>query len=348
MKIDLQTIKKILIIRLSSMGDVILTSNLTRCLKNQFPQAQIDYLVSTSFTEVILNNPYINNIIEYRKDLSFFDNLNFKNKLLKEHGQWDLIIDLQNNLRSGIFSFNAGKYRLKVKKNRLHKLSLVYFKKSLINDFSVPFNYLNTVLPVGVRDDNEGLELWLPEEKNNPVYPPLLKDKKDPDCNNKIAVAPGAYHFTKRMPPDKFVELINLLSNNGDFKFVLIGGKSDKDICDYIALKVDRNIENKSGSISIAETTRIIDSCSLLITNDTGVMHIAAARRKPIVAIFGSTVPEFGFSPFRVPNKIVINRVLCQPCTHIGRAKCPKGHFNCMNKIDILKIIKAVEELLNK
>jgi heptosyltransferase-2 len=140
----------------------------------------------------------------------------------------------------------------------------------------------------------------------------------------------------------------NLFKKNS-CEIVLLGGVADKEICEKISQNASFKITDKSGATSVFETARELDSCNLLITNDTGVMHIAAARRIPVVAIFGSTVTEFGFAPFRVENRVVeIEKLPCRPCTHIGRAECPLGHFKCMNLITPDAVLKSAGELFLK
>lgn len=342
-------INKILIIRLSSMGDVILTTQLTRILRNSYPDALIDFAVSKQFSEIYNYNPHISNIFEYDKSLPNSEIINLRDEFLKSHGieKYDLIIDLQRNIRSRNLRNGIYEKLVKVRKHRLNKLSLVYFKKNLINPSKlIPEIYLETLSELGIKDDGKGLELWLPEEKGFNIYPPenrILNNKME-----KIAIAPGAFHFTKRWLPERFTELIRKLKDAYNAEIILVGGKNDEEISSQIKSCINFEINDYSGSESIIETARIIDSCDLLITNDTGVMHIAAARQVPVAAIFGSTVPAFGFSPFRVQNIIIEKPVTCRPCTHIGRNSCPKKHFNCMKLITADNVIEGVNKLLNR
>jgi ADP-heptose:LPS heptosyltransferase len=339
-------INKILVIRLSSMGDVILTSHLIRILKKSYPEAQIDFAVSKQYSEIYKYNPNISNIFEYDKSLPNSKIIELRNEFLKSNGieKYDLIIDLQRNIRS--MNLRNGIYNklVKVKKHRLNKLSLVYFKNGLMNPTkSIPEIYLESLSELGIKDDGKGLELWLPEEKDYDKYPPEIRNTNK--NIERIAIAPGAFHFTKRWLPEGFTGLIIKLKEKFNAEIILIGGKSDIEICGQIKSGVNFKVSDYSGSESIIETARLIDSCDLLITNDTGVMHIAAARQVPVVAIFGSTIAAFGFSPFRVPNIIIEKQVPCRPCTHIGRDSCPKKHFNCMKLISAEDVIDGVNKL---
>ena len=326
------------------MGDVILTTSLVRQIKKTYPNSKIDFLVAKPFSEIYKFNPYISNIIEYDKTKSKTEISKFRDGLIRNNSFiYNYIIDLQKNRRSIFFLKGLGEKIFTVKKNRLHKLSLVYFKRPKVKNLSIPHVYLETAAELGIIDDKLGLEIWLPEEANSSGYPPHSRQLNKEI--SKIAIAPGAHHFTKRWPADKFIALIKELKSRYKAEIVLIGGKTDRDLCSEISSALPFEVDDQSGSTSILKTAEIINSCDLLVCNDTGVMHMAAARRVPLIAIFGSTVKELGFMPFRSPNIIVEKNVKCRPCSHIGRHKCPKKHFNCMNLIETDDIISAIINL---
>lgn len=330
------------------MGDIVLTTFLTRILRQAFPDSLIDFILSSPYAEIYKFNKNINNLLIYDKNLSRKQIKEFKSKIIELNNgeKYDLIIDLQNNLRSH-FLRNGLSYNIfKTKKYRLAKIAQVYFKKNILKEIlPIPIRYLNTLTPLNIKDDGKGLELWLENDFNNNKYD-LLRSKSFE--LNSIAIAPGAYHFTKRWLPEKFVDLIDNIGNLYKPEIKLIGGIADKPICDYIELNCKYKVQNFSNSHSIIETTKIIDACDLLITNDTGVMHLAAARQVPVIAIFGSSVQSFGFIPFRVPYRIVEKQLDCRPCSHIGRAYCPKKHFYCMKNIEPADILSAIDNLINE
>lgn len=342
-----QNNNSILVIRFSSMGDIILTTALVRTLRKKFPQSIIDIVTSNKYSEVFINNPYITNLIEYDKKWNLKQIRNCKKQLLRnlDSNKYDIVIDLQNNLRSLIFRFNLAKHHLKVKKERIKKILLIKFKINLYKKIRfIPEKYLAAALPLGIVEDDLGCEIWLSGETGKNQYPPELKNPLTSD-NLVIGIAAGAHHATKRWPLEKFAELCNILYSAFGADIILLGGTDDKEICDKIVSLSTAPIQNCSGSKSILATAEILDRCSLLVSNDTGVMHIAAARKVPVVAIFGSTVPEFGFSPYRVENIIVQKELSCRPCTNIGRDKCPLGHFNCMNQIEVEDVMDAIKKL---
>jgi len=332
-----ENIKKILIIRLSSIGDIILTTELVRLVSLYFKDANIDFLVSKHFSDVLVNNPNIDNLILYDKNES-------RDEILSNRKKYDIIIDLQNNSRSKQFSKNISENILSYKKNRLKKLSLVYLKSRHKPVPPIPSVYLDCLAEFEIKSDGKGLEFWLENEKES--YPPLIRIKTD--AIRKIGIAPGAHHQTKQWPREYFRQLIlDLNEKYENIIFYIFGGKDEINTSEFICENLNNiNITDFTGKLSISQTTEKIDKCDLFISNDTGLAHIAAARKVNLVVIFGSTVPEFGFSPYGTNFKIIENNdIKCRPCTHIGRAKCPKSHFNCMREINPEKVIKSIEKL---
>ena len=346
------------------MGDVILTSPLIRCIKKTFPDAEIDFVVDKNFVEAIQFNPYLNKIIIYDKTKTSTVNNLIKKELANDYK----IIDLQNNFRSINFRKGLGKNIAAIPKRRLQKLCLTILKINLFEKISIPQLYIKTANKFDIKNDGKGLELWL----NNETPDNYLLEKKqniplsNAIKNNKnciIAVAPSAKHKTKQWLPEYFADLLIKLHKQYTVRFYLLGGKDDYEVCCLIENIIKQNykendveengiISNHSGKTSILETAKLIDECALLITNDTGIMHIGAARQIPTVSIFGSTSPAFGFAPYfgETQNnmaKICSVALKCQPCSHIGKKKCPKNHFNCMKLLKPEMVFKKILELID-
>lgn len=304
-------VKKILIIRLSALGDILLTTPVIRSLKNKYPDSEIDFLLKREYSDTLKYNPYINNLL-------FFGDKYYQ-------ANYDLIIDLQNNHSSKkiISKLKAMRGKTKVyrfNKPQLKKFMLVNFKINLYKEIlQIPEMYAASI--PDLKLDDKGLDLFLGDYG----YVELEKGEY-------IGIAPGSRHFTKRYPLNYFAELGNLLSSGG-FKILIFGGSSDKIIC--------RELENKiPGAINLCNenqlllTGRYMNECKLVITNDSGLMHVASALQKPVIALFGSSVREFGFAPYKTKNLLLENNSLsCRPCSHYGREECPKKHFNCMMKL---------------
>lgn len=326
-----ENLNKILIIRLSSLGDVILVSYMARLLKNQYPNAEISIL--TGFPEVLEFNPNFNNIYVYEKSKQN----QFIKLFKKEEGNklkindFDLVIDLQNNNRSKKILSDYSGNLFKYNKNRLEKLRIVYTKFKPSSVTPIPQRYAETAKELNLKDDGLGLEFFL--EKSLP------KNKK------LISIAVGAKHFTKRYPFDKFLEVSKELINLG-YEVTFLGSKEDLENIDSKQIE-ELNINNLIGKLSIQETANKIAESVLLISNDSALMHIAAGLQVPIIAIFGSTTQDLGFAPFRVAHKVLEVDLACRPCSHIGKNKCPKKHFNCMNLISPKMIVDSAISLIN-
>lgn len=325
----------ICIIRLSSMGDILLITPLLRELRTHFPDARIDMVIAKRFAEIVRYNPYLSNVIELDTKGTALDILRLS-RTIRQHlpmKQYDVVLDEQVNFRSFLFRLGLGEITFKLDKFRRQKLELVQLKKGF-SEPVIPISerYRQTAAELCIHDDGDGLELWLPEEAGLQSYPPKMRTAVITPPK-RLAIAPGARHFTKRWLADRFAETAGYFYKQFNTEIVLLGGKDDNEICDKVRSAIPFPITDASNSSSLYDTARVLDGCDGLICNDSGIMHLAAARRVPVAAVFGSTVQEFGFAPFRVANSIIEKELDCRPCTHIGREECPKGHFNCMNLI---------------
>lgn len=338
--------QKILIIRMSSIGDVILTSPVVRQLRERFPDAQIDFLIRTEFAEIMRHNPRISNLIEFDTDAA--------GEPLKEmrafvRGQkYDLILDLHRNLRSIYIRRFLGHPQIyKINKNRLARFFLVNTHLNLYKflkpyPLSVAHKYLRVGRRAQLDPQDMTLELHLPEQakaKAETIWQALY------DEGFRVVMAPGAKHFTKRWPPAYYAKLIKIIYDELGWKSLLVGGPAERTMIDGIQNRAgEEAMESVAGSISLLETMAVISEGTFFISNDSGLMHVAAAYQKPQIAIFGSTTRDLGFFPVNPNATIVENHsVDCRPCTHIGKTDCPKEHFKCMLDItpeDVFSVMR--------
>ena len=312
---DISGFKKILIIRLSSIGDILLTTPLIRSLKKQNPEAQIDFVLKGEFFDLLKNNPHLSNVYQYSKQYSP------KRELIHslKSNKYELIIDLQNNKRStGLTSQLQGKV-VWFKKNSLKKFLLVRFKINLLNGLpQIPVRYANSA---GIKLDDDGLEVFTNETADQRLK---LNEKY-------IGLCPGAKHFTKRWLKEYFSELGKKLEDDG-FKVLFFGGPDEIELCENIANELPDSLNLCDESI--LKTAVNMKMCKAVYSNDSGTMHLASAVKVPVIAFFGSTVREFGFYPYKTNSVELENdKLKCRPCTHIGRKSCPLTHFNCMKEI---------------
>jgi len=342
-------IKKILLIRMSSMGDVILTSPLVRQLRQNFPEAQIDYLVRPEYADLVKYNPHLTHTLLYdiqtgRKGLREL------REYLKRQG-YDAVFDLHRNFRSSYLrKFSSKPLLLKVNKNRLIRLLLVKFninlyKKIYDNPLSIAEKYLKAGSKLMEVKNDLRLDLYLPQkiaDKGKQLWRKLEFE------NFGLIIAPGSRHFTKRWPAELYSELIMKIHQTYGWRTLLVGSLEEESLVQDIRKKTGNvACEVAAGYFSLLQTAALIKACPLFISNDSGLMHVAAAFEKPQIAIFGSTTQELGFFPINPKAVVVENQNLkCRPCTHIGRKSCPKKHFKCMVEITPQKVLKVVKELI--
>lgn len=330
MSIDFTQINKVLIIRLSSLGDIILTTPLIRTLKKKYPHCKIDFLLKAEYSDLLKNNPNINKIIPYSKEkiASFNDSITNSFNLR----DYDLIIDLHNNLRSRRITSKLKIRTERFKKYSFRKFLLVKTKINLMKNLpSIPVRYAETV---GIDLEDTRVEVYSDKEPNTKLV----------GLKNLIGICPGAKHFTKRYPIDYQIQLCKMLIEK-KYNVVVFGGNIDKEICNEITSEVPKVI-NLQNNDDILQTISDMRLCDIIICNDSGLMHAASSLNKKLITIFGSTVKEFGFMPYNSDTIVLENEnISCRPCSHIGRSSCPKSHFKCMKEIKpeiVFKIINSI------
>ncbi|HKJ44093.1 MAG TPA: glycosyltransferase family 9 protein [Sunxiuqinia sp.] len=288
-----------------------------RCLKKQLDNVEIHFLTKEKHEELVVANPYIDKIHLLQGNLS-----EVNQQLQKE--KFDYIIDLHHNLRSQIV-----KRTLRVKTYSLHKLNvkkwlLVKFKINIMPNIHIVDRLMDTVAPLGVKNDLAGLDYFIPKDEK-------FDFSKLPESFQKGYVAvvlSGTYH-TKRFPAEKHLELMD----KADVPYILLGGKSESKLAKKIVKETKGQVVNLCSKLSINQSALIVKQAKLVVANDTGLMHIAAAFKKKILSIWGSTTPNLGMTPY-LPDKASkqqrVEGLSCQPCSKIGRHQCPKKHFRCM------------------
>ena len=313
---------KFLILRFSSIGDIVLTTPVIRCLKQQFPDAEVHYATKKSYKTLLENNLYIDKIFVLEKGL------NELVKFLKSE-RYDYIIDLHNNLRTTIIKLRLGVKSFSFDKLNLQKWLLVKFKKNLMPNVHIVDRYMKTVESLGIKNDNKGLDYFIPEKDEIPL------DWLPENFRNGYAVyAIGGQHETKKLPLNKMIELCQTIK----LPLVFIGGKEDTIISNQLSvISKDFPIFDTCGKCNLNQSASIIRNSKIVYTHDTGMMHVASALKKKVISIWGNTVPAFGMYPYQTDYEVIENRDLnCRPCSKIGYKKCPLGHFKCMNDLKFL------------
>jgi lipopolysaccharide heptosyltransferase II len=342
-----RTPNRTLIIRLSSIGDIVLASPLIRLLQKKNPQAEIDFVVKSEYQELVQHNPHLRYVIGFHTRGGFGELKALRRKIRQE--RYDLIIDIHGNFRSTFLRSGASSTVLKINKRRLARFFLINFKWNTYRSVTaVPLRYLEAVHSLGIEDDGEGLEIFVPEDMRLRVRGQLSRAGIDGQ-GYVIGICPGANHATKRWLQEYFGRLGVTLVKEDNAKLILFGGKDDQAICNGIERRVvqetgrESDILNCAGTQSLLETASAMDACETIVTNDSGLLHLAAARKRKVVAIFGPTVREFGFYPYGTQSRVIERQGLyCRPCTHIGGQTCPEGHFRCMKEITVEEALSAV------
>jgi ADP-heptose:LPS heptosyltransferase len=313
--------KKILVIRFSSIGDIVLTSPVVRCVKQQIPGVVIHFLTKNVFHEVIQFNPNID------KRIYLTDKLSTTIKELRKE-KYDLIIDLHKSIRSRLITSALRVKTISFDKLNYEKWLMVKFKKNNLPSKHIVDRYFDSLKAINIYNDNKGLEFFTGD-----VHEPVLP------FNNFIAFVIGAKHNTKKLPTDKITEIIKALKRN----VILIGGKEDAKDGEIIRNILPEKIFNACGRYSLIQSALVVKNADAVLTHDTGFMHIAAALKKNIISIWGNTIPEFGMYPYMpgAENNFIISEVknlYCRPCSKLGFPECPEKHFSCMNDQDTTAI----------
>lgn len=328
---------KFLVIRFSSIGDIVLTSPVVRCLKKQVPDAEVHFLTKESFHSIVASNPYIDKV----HVLAHSWELMIEELKIEEY---DHIIDLHNNVRTMRVKKALGKPAYTLDKLNIRKYIYVNLKWNVMPDVHIVDRELKTVESFGVKNDGGGLDYFIPEKDET-----KKTDIPASHYAGYIAIVIGAALNTKKYPLHKLKELCTRINH----PIILLGGKEDSKDGDEIASVDPVKIYNACGKFSINESADLVKKAKLVITNDTGLMHVAAAFKKPVISLWGNTVPSFGMYPYygesflsrqqKSPYDILqVNKLWCRPCSKIGYNKCPRGHFNCMENITVDQVLNAI------
>ena len=322
---------KFLIIRFSSIGDIVLTTPVIRCLKKQVPDAEIHFLVKDSFRSIVQHNPYIDkvHVLAHSWELMIEE--------LKVE-EYDYIIDLHHNTKTLRVKNALKKKSFSFYKLNIQKYFYTAFKINMLPDVHIVDRYLKTVASFGVKNDGAGLDYFIAEQEK-------IKRQDIPASHTAgyIACVIGAAHGTKRWPIHKWKEFCTKMNH----PIILLGGSEDRVNGDEIAAVDTIKVYNACGKFKLNESADLVRNAKLVISNDTGLMHIAAAFKRPVISLWGNTVPAFGMYPYYgdAPVSDVImqtNKLFCRPCSKIGYNKCPLGHFKCMEKIEVDVVVNKV------
>ena len=320
---------KILVLRFSSIGDIVLTTPVVRALARQLPGAEVHFATKPAYRGLLEANPYVAKVHLLGGSLR-----ELVQQLKAE--KFDYVVDLHHNLRTLLITRQLGVKSSSFDKLNWQKWLLVNAKIDRLPRVHIVQRYLAAAAPLGVHDDGQGLDYFIPADQEID-----LASLPAPFAAGYVAVAIGAQHATKRLPLEKLVELCQRLAPR---PVILLGGPEDAPVAEAIMAAVSQEnslshsvtqslIANGCGRYSLHQSASLLRQAELVVSHDTGLMHIAAAFGRPIVSIWGNTVPEFGMYPFRTEYQVLeVAGLSCRPCSKIGFDKCPQGHFKCMRE----------------
>jgi ADP-heptose:LPS heptosyltransferase len=329
---------KILVVRFSSIGDIVLTTPVIRALKNQIEEVEIHYLTKSNFLPLLDGNPHLTKIYAIEKGIDeVLSDLQSEN--------YDYLIDLHHNLRTLKLKFKLGVKHFSFPKLNIKKWLLVRLKINRLPNVHIVERYFKAVEKLDVKNDGLPGELFInPSDRVNVLNAFQIEN------NTFVAVALGAQYKTKQIPNTILKNILEEI----DLPIVLLGGSEDLEKGKaLVELLPGKQIFNTCGQYSLIQSASIVIQSEVLLTGDTGLMHIAACFDLKIVSVWGNTIPELGMYPYLPAKKEQfgiheIKHLSCRPCSKIGFQKCPKGHFNCMNLQDTKAISQDLIGRINR
>ncbi len=310
---------KFLLVRLATPGDVVLTSPVIRCLKKQVPGAEIHYLTSRVCESAVADNAYI--------DRCFYADTNPLQLVAQLRAErYDYIIDLQNDTRTALLKLLVATRSISYETIRWQTRLMTRWKVNVLPNQHIVDRFMATVAPFGVQNDGKGLDYFIPykDQVEADWLPPTHQ-------RDYVAVLIGAARTTRRLPTPRLIELCRKIN----YPIVLVGSKDDAPVGLAIEQAVgNRLIYNACGKYNPNQLASLIAGSRIVFSHDADLMHVAAAFRKKIYSIWGSSTPLFGRYPYKTPFLILENNGLsCRPCSATGHDRCPLGHFKCLTEL---------------
>jgi len=313
---------KYLVLRFSSIGDIVLTTPIVRGLKQQVENAEVHFFTKPAFKEILEANPYVDKIHVLE------ENIKSQLDLLQQEG-FDYIIDLHKNLRTARVKSALKTISFSFDKLNFQKWLLVNFKIDKLPRKHLVDRYYESIDIFDVHDDEKGLDYFIPQ-KDEVDLSSLMPGSKGHDY---IGFVMGANHNTKMLTED----MVNSVLSKIKYPVILLGGREDYQFAERIRQKNPENVFNACGRFSVNQSASLVQQSRVMITPDTGLMHIAAAFKKPLISIWGNTVTEFGMYPYyanSLSSVFEVKGLSCRPCSKLGYRKCPKKHFRCIKNLN--------------
>jgi heptosyltransferase-2 len=330
------------VIRLSAIGDILLTTPVLRLLHQHCPGAQIDFVVKAAYRELLQAHPCIDRLVLFQEGQTLYQLL----RTLRQT-RYDMVLDLHRTLRSGLLSYGLPTcHKLAYNKRTLRRALLVHLGwNTLRRIIPVPELYAAPLRRLGIKAPLPALEMHLESGSQGAIWA-YLTHVFPASCGRPLlALAPGARWPTKRWPVERFATVAQELAHTQKAAVVILGGTDDVPLGQELCHRLSVPVLNSTGTLSLMQTAALLRQCHLLLSNDSGLMHLAAALQVPVVAIFGPTVQEFGFYPFQARAQVVSTALACRPCSTKGSTHCPHGHHHCMQQITSAQVLSVARRL---
>lgn len=342
----MKPIQKILVFRLSSIGDIVLTTALLRCLRNTYPDAQIDFVVKRQFAAILQCVPFVSHVHQFDSTIGIKGLFRLQRKLRKQ--KYDVVLDIHKNWRSIFISNFIGAHKVfSFSKHVLKRYFLIRWK---IDAYNVPrpvyLRFIDTAKKIGVADDGKKTELVVPEYAQQ-IVDNYLEDNGIKPHKNIVVICPGASFENKQWNEENFIILAQTILKTIPTQIVLLGGYKEKKICENIASQCKGTILSVAGVFDLSQSAALLNRAQLTIANDTGMLHMSESLNVPVVGIYGPTVRQFGYFPILEQSRVAQVELDCRPCTKMGMNYCPKKTYACMKLITVDTVYNFAVKILN-
>lgn len=344
--------RPVLVIRFSSLGDVILSEPATRAIDDRFPRSEIHYLTKSHYEEIVGCFRAVDRVIPYHRETGLAGLV--RTALGLRRNGYRIVIDLHGNLRSRIVrSLVRADQVTVIRKQSLRRFLLVRFGIGRGDRWpTAGERYLACIPGPGERQEETAASLVIPEGARKSagrfLKEAFTRPQADPDARHFVALAPGARWSTKMWPWERFAEAGLALTRQTGMGILILGSRQDRELCGKVARHIGAAAENLAGKTSLIEAAALLARSSLLATNDTGLMHLAVSVGTPTVAVFGPTTAELGFIPPGGLVAVIETELPCRPCTTMGRRNCPLGTHDCMLGVSTALVLREATRILER
>lgn len=329
----------ILLVRFSAIGDILLLTPLLRALRRKHPDARLTVVTRTGFAPLLDRNPRISQVIGW-DPLTSLPELG---RRLRDLG-FTHRLDLHDSLRSRMLRWHAGGRWTTYPKHRLARAALIHTHRDRYRDRRpVAERYFDAAAGLEVTPDGGSLEMFL-SRADLEAAEGFLAARGLGRSRQLVAIAPGAAHFTKRWPPHHWIALVRRLVEAGN-DVVALGGPQDLAIGEAVAAAGGEFAATAAGAFDLPGSAALLKRARALISGDTGLMHLATAVETPVIALFGPTVEQFGFFPYRAKSAVLQRELSCRPCSAHGGPRCPLKHHRCLQDLQPGDVLEALRRL---